>query len=136
MYQHFSKVSARYNEIRATDLEPIMFIQERCNDNQRIEAVDIGAGSGRYCLKLFKHLDNLYLTCIDINAAMLEETSNYLSKAGITGFRTIQSPAEDIPLDDNSIDYIFVFNAIHHLNLTEFTGEAARVLRDRGSIFI
>lgn len=83
-----------------------------------------------------KHLDNLYLTCIDINAAMLEEISNYLSKAGITNFKTIQSPAEDIPLNDNSIDYIFVFNAIHHLNLTEFTGEAARILRDRGSIFI
>ena len=56
MHQHFSKVSARYNEIRTTDLEPIMFIQERCNNNQRIEAVDIGAGSGRYCLKLFDTL--------------------------------------------------------------------------------
>lgn len=113
-----------------------MFIQERYNNQHRIEAVDIGAGSGRYCLKLFEHLDNLYLTCIDINAAMLEETSNYLSKAGITDFKTIQSPAEDIPLDDNSIDYIFVFNAIHHFNLNEFMDEVARVLRDRGSIFI
>jgi len=91
MYQHFSKVSARYNEIRSTDLEPIMFIQERCNDNKRIKAVDIGAGSGRYCLELFKHLDNLYLTCIDINAAMLEETSNYLSNLTITVSTTFSS---------------------------------------------
>lgn len=113
-----------------------MFIRERCNNNHRIEAVDIGTGSGRYCLKLFEQLDNLYLTCIDINAAMLEETSNYLSRAGITDFKTIQSPAEDISLDDNSVDCIFVFNAIHHLNLTEFMAKAAKVLRNGGSIFI
>jgi ubiquinone/menaquinone biosynthesis C-methylase UbiE len=67
---------------------------------------------------------------------MLEKTSNYLSKAGITDFKTIQSPAEDIPLDDNSIDHIFAFNAIHHFNLNEFMDEAARILRDDGSIFI
>ncbi len=136
MYQHFSKVAAVYNEIRATDLEPIMFIQERYNKNHGIEAVDIGTGSGRYCLKLFEHLDNLYLTCIDINAAMLEETSNYLSRAGITDFKAIQCPAEEIPLDDNSIDCIFVFNAIHHLNLTKFMVKAAKILRNGGSIFI
>ena len=136
MYQHFSRVATSYNEIRTTDLEPIMFIKERCNNNHKIEAVDIGAGSGRYCLKLFEHLDNLYLTCIDINASMLEETSNCLARAGITDFKTIQSPAEDIPLADNSIDYIFVFNAIHHFNLKEFMARAARVLKDGGSIFI
>ena len=136
MYRHFSRVAAVYNKIRTTDLEPIMFVQERCNKNHRIEAVDIGTGSGRYCPKLFKHLDNLYLTCIDINAAMLEETSNYLSRADITNFKTIQCRAEDIPLGDNSVDCIFVFNSIHHLNLTKFMGKAAKILRNGGSIFI
>ena len=132
MYQHFSRVAASYNEIRTTDLEPIIFIKERCNNNHKIEAVDIGVGSGRYCLKLFEHLDNLYLTCIDINVSMLEETSNCLAREGITDFKTIQSPAEDIPLADNSIDYIFVFNAIHHFNLKKFMARAARVLKDGG----
>jgi len=136
MYQHFSRVAASYNEIRTTDLEPIIFIKERCNNNHKIEAVDIGAGSGRYCLKLFEHLNNLYLTCIDINTAMLEETSNRLGRAGITDFKTIQSPAEDIPLADNSIDYIFVFNAIHHFNLRRFMARAVRILKDGGGIFI
>ena len=63
---------------------------------------------------------------------MLEETSNCLAREGITDFKTIQSPAEDIPLADNSIDYIFVFNAIHHFNLREFMARAARVLKDGG----
>lgn len=136
MYQHFSRVAASYNEIRTTDLEPIMFIKERCNSNRKIEAVDVGSGSGRYCLKLFEQMANLSLTCIDINASMLKETSKCLARAGITNFKTIHSPAEDIPLADNSIDYIFAFNAIHHFNLRKFMTRAARVLKDGGNIFI
>ncbi len=136
MNDHFSRVAISYNDLRTTDLEPIAFIKDRLSGEHSIEAADIGCGAGRYCLKLLQQLDILHLTCVDVNESMLEQTSNYLKTAGITNFKTIRSLAEDIPLADNSMDYIFSFNAIHHFDFTKFIKRSAKVIRDRGGIFI
>ena len=136
MNDHFSMVAASYKDIRTTDLEPIEFIEDRLNGEHSIKAADIGCGAGRYCLKFLQRLDILRLTCIDVNKSMLEQTSNYLRAAGITNFETIRSLAEDVPLADNSMDNIFSFNAIHHFNFIKFIEKSAKVIRDRGCIFI
>ena len=136
MNDHFSRVATLYNDLRTTDLEPIAFIRDRWEGAHNIEAADIGCGAGRYCLQLFQHLDILHLTCLDVNESMLEQASNCLRTAGITNFTTIKSPAEDVPLADNSMDYIFSFNAIHHFDFTKFMEKSARVIRDGGCIFI
>lgn len=136
MDAHFSRVANSYNNIRTTDLEPIAFIKGGLDGKRHVEAADIGCGAGRYCLKLLQHLDIHHLTCIDVNESMLEETSSYLRAAGITNFKTVRSLAEDIPLADNSMDYIFAFNAIHHFDFVKFMERAARVIKDGGSIFI
>jgi SAM-dependent methyltransferase len=67
---------------------------------------------------------------------MLEQVSSILKTAGLANFSTIESAAEQIPLADNSIDYIFTFNAIHHFDFVAFMQEAARITRDGGSIII
>ncbi|MCL0095639.1 class I SAM-dependent methyltransferase [Dehalococcoidia bacterium] len=136
MHEHFSKVAAAYNDIRTTDVEPILSIKDTLNGLPRINAADIGCGAGRYCLKLFQYLDNLHLTCIDFNEAMLEVTSGCLQAAGITNFRTIKSLAESVPLADNSMDCIFSFNAIHHFDFVRFMEKMSRVLKSGGRIFI
>jgi len=136
VYDHFSRVASSYNEIRTTDLEPILFIKDRLDGYNWIEAADIGCGAGRYCLTLFHYVPNLHLTCVDFNDSMLEETSVRLREAWITNFKTIQSHAEDVPLRDNSMDCIFTFNAIHHLDCTRFIEKMAKVVKDGGIIFI
>ena len=136
MNDHFSRVATSYKDIRTTDLEPIEFIKDRLNGERSIKAADIGCGAGRYCLKFLQRLDILHLTCIDVNKSMLEQTSNYLRAAGITNFETIRSLAEDVPLADNSMDNIFSFNAIHHFNFMKFIEKSAKVIRDKGCIFI
>ncbi len=136
MHEHFSRVATAYNDIRTTDLEPILFIKNTLDGLHRINAADIGCGAGRYCLKLFQHLDNLRLTCVDFNEAMLKVTSACLRAAGITNFRTIKSLAESVPLADNSMDCIFCFNAIHHFDFVRFMHKMSRVLKSGGRIFI
>ncbi|MFC1938443.1 class I SAM-dependent methyltransferase [Chloroflexota bacterium] len=133
---HFSRVAISYNHLRITDLEPIAFIKGILNGKHSTDAADIGCGAGRYCLKFLQHLDIRHLMCIDVNESMLEQTANYLRTAGITNFNTLRSRAEDIPLEDNSIDYIFCFNAIHHFDFVPFMEKTAKVVRDRGRIFI
>ncbi len=136
MNDHFSRLATSYNDLRTTDLEPLAFIKDRVNNNHSIEAADIGCGAGRYCLKFLQHLDILHLTCVDVNESMLEQTADYLGAAGITNFKTVKSRAEDVPLADDSMDCIFSFNAIHHFDFVAFMEKAARVIRDRGRIFI
>lgn len=136
MHEHFSRVAAAYNGIRTTDLEPILAIKDTLNGLPRIDAADIGCGPGRYCLELFRHLDNLRLTCVDFNEAMLAVTADCLQAAGITNFTTIKSLAKNVPIKDNSMDCIFSFNAIHHFDFVMFMEKINRVLKSGGRIFI
>ena len=136
MYDHFSNVAASYNALRRTDLEPILYISERLNGHSTTEAADIGCGAGRYCLGLFQNIDNLHLTCVDCDEAMLEQISTYLTQAGISNFKTLKSFAENVPLGKNSMDVVFTFNAIHHFDFPRFMERMTRILRDEGCIFI
>ncbi|MBW1819003.1 MAG: class I SAM-dependent methyltransferase [Deltaproteobacteria bacterium] len=116
MNSHFSRVASVYRHIRTTDGEPIAFISETLKDLPEVKAADVACGAGRYDLPLFHHLNNLHLTCIDINEAMLEQVSDYLTSHGITNIRTIKGDGNDIPLEDNSMDCVSTFNAIHHFD--------------------
>jgi len=136
MYRHFSIVASNYRQIRTTDHEPIEFIAESLNWLHDVKAADIGCGGGRYDLLLFKHLKNLHLTCIDINESMLKQVSDYLTDHKIINFKTIKADANVIPLEDNSMDCIVTFNAIHHFDLKAFIKNSCKALKKNGNIFI
>lgn len=76
IHNHFSKVAFNYRRIRTTDVEPIAFIGETLRKLPEIKAADIGCGAGRYDLLLFQYINNLHLTCIDINEHMLAKVSD------------------------------------------------------------
>lgn len=87
IHNHFSKVASIYRRIRTTDVEPIAFIGKTLGKLPEVKASDIGCGAGRYDLLLFQYINNLHLTCIDINEHMLEKVSEYLRSKGINNFR-------------------------------------------------
>jgi len=100
-----------------------------------IVAADIGCGDGRYSIKLIEKLRNrLSLTCVDNNYEMLQQISKISSN--FQNLQTKQAPAEKLPFDDNSLDCIFSFNAIHHFKINEFAKECNRVLKNNGLLFI
>jgi ubiquinone/menaquinone biosynthesis C-methylase UbiE len=136
MYSHFSHVASVYRQIRTTDVEPIAFISETLKGLPEVKAADVACGAGRYDFLLFQHLNNLHLTCIDINERMLEQVSDYLTSHGITNINTIKADGKDIPLEDNSMDCIFTFNAIHHFDFVKFIEKSSEIIKEDGSIFI
>ena len=71
MHEHFSELSVSYNELRTTDLEPVLYVRERLQGQGEIRAADIGCGAGRYDLLLLQHLPGLHLICTDVNGAMV-----------------------------------------------------------------
>ena len=134
---HFSKIAPIYEDLRTTDLEPILCVKKRLKNLTKIEAADVGCGVGRYDIELFHYLgERLYLTCIDDNENMLNELTKNLNEHRIENFKTIRTPARTLPLAADSLDALVTFNAIHHFILSDFLREASRVLRDNGYLFI
>jgi len=136
MGRHFSRVSSSYRQVRTTDAEPIRFMGEVLKDLSQVKAADIGCGAGRYDHLLFQHLNSLHLTCIDMNESMLKQVSDYLIHHDIIDFETIKADGKDVPLKDNSMDCIFTFNAIHHLDFVKFIENTAGIIKPNGRIFI
>ena len=136
MHGHFAEVAASYNEIRTTDVEPILYIKEKLKHKKAIHAVDIGCGGGRYCLLLFQHLPGLHLTCNDVNESMIAQATQYLKRHGVENFSTLHSDVSALRLPHGSMDCVLSFNAIHHFDPVIFLNKAANALKNKGYIFI
>ncbi len=136
MYDHFSNVASLYNDIRTTDLEPVSFIKEKLKDRKEIRSADIGCGAGRYDLLFFQNLNNLHLICTDINQSMIEQTSDLLKNNGIKSYQTMVSSIDSLSLEENSLDCVVTFNAVHHFSFANFLEKSASFLKEDGFIFV
>jgi len=136
MDEHFSRVAAKYNDVRTTDRQPIEYIQALLSKYEKCFAVDVGCGPGRYSLLLLQMMPQLHLTCVDRSSEMIAVTKRVLRAANIDRFEAIISDASAFPLGANSVDAVFTFNAIHHFIMPTFLRESKRVLRTGGFIGI
>jgi len=134
MNGHFSHAAKYYRHLRTTDLAPINFIMENVRGYHSISAADIGCGAGRYSYNLLRHLDIRHLLCIDANEQMLRANGKYLRTKQMLNFGLIMSSAERIPLANSILDCVFTFNAIHHFDVAAFFNEAARIVKNGGTI--
>jgi len=137
MNNHFSSIASKYRSVRTLDIEPVLYIKNKINGKSNINMADIGCGDGRYSLEFLKHFgDKCYLHCIDFNENMLESLEDYLTEQNITNFCLREGNANRLPLDNNSMDCIVTFNAIHHFDVPKFLSESVRSLKDDGHLFI
>ncbi|KAG2476380.1 MAG: Demethylmenaquinone methyltransferase protein [Nitrosopumilales archaeon] len=137
IHKHFSKIASKYRSLRTTDLEPILHIKNKLNGKSGISIADVGCGDGRYSLELLRCLgDNCYIHCIDSNENMLEHLKDYLTEQNAMNFCVKPGDANKLPLENDSMDCIVTFNAIHHFDIQKFLGEVLRSLKDDGSLFI
>ncbi len=136
MSGHFARVAEVYRAVRTTDPEPVLYIRDALADRASVRAADIGCGDGRYDRLLFDCIPNLHLVCVDSSAPMLERLSDCLAEARIGNFVTQLSGVDDVALEDDSLDAILTFNAVHHFNVPAFLAKARRALGDDGRLFI
>ena len=124
VHNHFSSIASKYRNVRTLDTEPVLYIKKQIHGKSTINMADIGCGDGRYSLEFLKLFDDsFYLHCIDYNESMLTSLKDYLTEQNITNFCTRQGDANRLPLDNNSMDYIVTFNAIHHFEVPKFLRE-------------
>ncbi len=136
-HNHFSKIASKYRTLRTTDSEPILFIKNRLNGKSKINMADVGCGDGRYSLELLRCLeDKCYLHCIDSNENMLKHLKDYLTEQNTMNFCVRPGDANKLPLENDSMDCIVTFNAIHHFDIQKFLEEALGSLKEDGQLFI
>ena len=130
IHKHFSEIASEYRDLRVLDFEPVLYICRQFDGMPKIQGLDVGCGTGRYDLALFHNLgERLFLHCIDNNEEMLNQLIHYLQEKKVKNFETKCCFARSLPFEDKSLDCVFSFNAIHHLEILDFLSEVSRILR-------
>ena len=89
--------------------------------------IDLGAGTGKFARALVDR--GLDVVGVEPSAGMRETFANVVSGATV-----ITGSAEDIPLEDASVDAVVVAQAWHWVDPMRAVPEIARVLRPGGSL--
>lgn len=120
----FGNLAETYHRIRPTYSETLL---DRAQEALELEAgarvLDLAAGTGRLT-------EELRARFTDVVAVEPDERMRAVHGAALTG------SAEDIPLDESSLDAVFVGEAFHWFDPEAAIPELARVLRPRGGLAI
>jgi len=93
---------------------------------------DIGAGTGKLSELLL--LRGSSVVCVEPNPDMIDVAKQELSRFEKCSF--IEAPAENTCIEENSVDFITVAQAIHWFDHEKFKNECKRILRKNGKIVI
>ncbi|KAM4626352.1 uncharacterized protein O3C94_019450 [Discoglossus pictus] len=92
-------------------------------------AVDVGCGTGRSTRPLAPYFHKVI--GIDISETQINEARKHTSEENVS---YLVSPAEDMPLEDSSVDLVIAALAAHWFPMDKFLQEADRVLKPNGCI--
>jgi ubiquinone/menaquinone biosynthesis C-methylase UbiE len=118
----FGRVAELYDRVRPPYLpEALDRGQAALELDGSAEVLDLAAGTGRLTHELAQR--HAGVVAVEPNDAMRER---------IRDGEVLAGTAEEIPLDDASVDAVFVGEAIHWFDAERAVPEIARVLRPRG----
>ncbi|XP_038605678.1 trans-aconitate 3-methyltransferase-like isoform X3 [Tachyglossus aculeatus] len=92
-------------------------------------AVDVGCGSGQSTRVLAPHFERVLGT--DISEAQIQQAGKAPSPHNVS-YRVC--PAEELPLEDASVDLVTAFTAAHWFDTERFLQEVTRVLKPQGCV--
>ncbi|QEE16911.2 class I SAM-dependent methyltransferase [Promethearchaeum syntrophicum] len=99
--------------------------------------LDYGAGPGDYAIEAARMvLPNGHVFSADIHPLAEKYVQKKTESNGISNITTITTDCE-LYINDKSIDYVFIFDVIHHLeNLQQHLNEFKRVLKPSGKLIL
>ncbi|XP_042298817.1 putative methyltransferase DDB_G0268948 [Sceloporus undulatus] len=94
-------------------------------------AVDVGCGSGQCTHLLAKRFDKVIGT--DISEAQIEEAKAAPHPENVS---YLACPAEEVPVEDHSVDLVAAFTAAHWFDIPRFMKEVRRILKPSGCMIL
>jgi ubiquinone/menaquinone biosynthesis C-methylase UbiE len=122
-----------WNDFFDTDL----ILSELQIDSQINDLVEIGSGYGTFTIPTAQILKGK-LFAFDIENGMIDYLREKLSYQKIDNVILEQRDilTQTTGLADNSVDYVMLFNILHHDSPTDFLDESFRILKQNGKIGI
>ncbi len=91
-------------------------------------SIDLGAGGGHVAYRLAAHATSV--TAVDLSAAMMKAVEQTAQARGLRNISTCVAPAERIPFEDASFDFLACrFSAHHWRDFEEGLRQARRILQ-------
>ncbi len=126
----FTGLAQNYSKYRPSYSESVMQCLIALLDKQlhEVDFIDVGAGTGIWTRMIAR---------LGVNTAVAIEPNDDMRNFGIsdsqaTAIRWISGSAENIPLIDNSADFLTMASSFHWADFSLSTKEFARVLRSGG----
>lgn len=132
---YFDKVASNWDSMRndffSNDVRLAAY--KRANIEEGKIAADIGAGTGFITEGLIEK--NVKVIAIDQSEEMLNLLKSKFSYCN--DLKCIQGVGENIPIGDNSVDYVFANMFLHHIeNPNVVLKEMYRILKTNGKLII
>ena len=124
----FTDKAKKYEKYRPSyPKESLDIIQEECHLtlNNNVVIADIGSGTGKFTELLLKKGCIVY--AIEPNDNM-REIADYKFISNLN-YKSINNTAENLELDDNSVDLITVAQALHYFDLDKIKRQFKRILK-------
>lgn len=99
--------------------------------------MEVGCGYGTFTIEAASRISN-ELHAFDIEQEMIEVAKNKAHQRGVSNiiFRSRDIISEGSEIADNSLDYVMLFNILHHEKPWELLNESRRVLKEKGKVGI
>ena len=114
-----------------------LILSELHIDSEISDLVEIGCGYGTFTIPSAKKIQGK-LFAFDIEKGMLDKVSRKLTDEYIDNVILEQKDIliQTTELPDNSMDYVMLFNILHHESTDDFLNEAHRILKPNGKVGI
>ena len=133
LYRDYPEV---YDEFASVPYEPRMIdVLHDMFDFTDKTIADIGSGSGRSTIQIAEYAEKVI--GVEPEKAMREEALKNTGEAGLDNIVYVDGRAEEIPLDDNSVDMVVALTATMYPSeevIPVFIEEAKRVVKSGGLI--
>jgi len=131
--ERFTDKANIYKQFRPSySKELIEYLYSQAGFNQESIIADIGSGTGILSRLLIERGSLVY--CVEPNDDMRQTAENDLSE--FDNFISINSPAENLSLQNESVNFVTVAQAFHWFNREMFKTECQRILKPGGKVVL
>lgn len=131
--EHFNQLATRYSSLRASEeyVDPLTDEVARLGRLRGSRVLDVGCGPGTVARQLAQAFD-VDAVGVDSSPKMIEAAQR--EAGGLAEFSV--GRAEQLPLDDESVDAVVMRLVVHHLDRPRAFRESFRVLRPSGRLVV
>ena len=110
--------------------DPELILRQMEVTNDLLSVVDLGCGFGTFSIPV-SHIIKGTVYAFDIDEEMIHLLQAKIDQSDITNIELHHKDfiAEDSELQDCSIDYVMIFNILHHDNPAQILSEVHRILK-------